>query len=544
MNEVLVNLKARMALLSNEELYQIVTVDFFQYRQEAIDLAKAELEKRGYKGPNSSALEARNTSTSQLDFTKTDTTRYLSAAAYQNTAFCDRVISQVVEEEHRAIVASYGVDLATVARHCLIARRLTIRRDAKIAFLFLPTMLLWSVEPALLTIPLLIAWIILFLHSRDIYLTVAGFSKETFDPEVAHPELDKRSEMRLETIAQEQRGNVVVYSGFSPFVGSGFDIGGWSFAVNTIKGKEEAGKKFDPVPFELPEIYDCLAHTITALGLDGLCIEDKLFVDGQEIRNDKRFLPNPFTRPNDEVTPSLVKSFIGTCTQHVRFYKCVKVIGWKGEIILSIFIRFARVKNNLFIEASYFLLPPLKDQYHLVDAMNPALSPRKEIKLAITSAFKTPFLIIFSPFLVFFHLTRPYERWKRREEFARLIAENFAFDYGAKTSIRETVTSSNYRRYFQKLDQAMNFKLVERQLLDGIIDFLDGKNIDTSELRERQTTILNNGVIISGGTITAESLAVGEGAKSTISRLAKVANSAVEATQQQLSKSPKQIDKI
>jgi hypothetical protein len=73
--------------------------------------------------------------------------------------------------------------------------------------------------------------------------------------------------------------------------------------------------------------------------------------------------------------------------------------------------------------------------------------------------------------------------------------------------------SPNYRRYFQRLDREMYVKTLEQRLLDAIIQFLDEHNVDVSDLVERQTTILNNGVMLSGGTIQAESLAVGTGAR-------------------------------
>ena len=55
----------------------------------------------------------------------------------------------------------------------------------------------------------------------------------------------------------------------------------------------------------------------------------------------------------------------------------------------------------------------------------------------------------------------------------------------------------------------MTLKLVEKEILDAIIDFLEAHDIDTSELRERQSMILNNGVIMSGGTVQAETVAMG-----------------------------------
>jgi hypothetical protein len=56
-------------------------------------------------------------------------------------------------------------------------------------------------------------------------------------------------------------------------------------------------------------------------------------------------------------------------------------------------------------------------------------------------------------------------------------------------------------------------KVLERVILSSIITFLDAHHIDTSDLRERQTMILNSGIIVQGGDVKAESLAVGVGAQ-------------------------------
>ncbi len=83
------------------------------------------------------------------------------------------------------------------------------------------------------------------------------------------------------------------------------------------------------------------------------------------------------------------------------------------------------------------------------------------------------------------------------------------------------------------LDKEMYVKTIERQLLESIINFLDSKNIDTADLKKRQETILNNGVIVSGGTI--ESLAFGEKAKATSNRFAEPASNAGGTRPQQTS---------
>ncbi|MCP4147245.1 MAG: hypothetical protein GY757_05795, partial [bacterium] len=67
-----------------------------------------------------------------------------------------------------------------------------------------------------------------------------------------------------------------------------------------------------------------------------------------------------------------------------------------------------------------------------------------------------------------------------------------------------------------------NFK---NGIVNSIIEFLDSKNVDTSDLKEKTSTILNSGVIISGGAMTAENITVGEKAKSIIKRFSNTSKS-------------------
>lgn len=62
-------------------------------------------------------------------------------------------------------------------------------------------------------------------------------------------------------------------------------------------------------------------------------------------------------------------------------------------------------------------------------------------------------------------------------------------------------------------------KAIERRILDTITEFLEARNIDTSDIKERRTTILNHGVIITGGSIQAEALAVGDKSASVVRRV-------------------------
>ncbi len=463
-----------------------------------------------------------------LDFKTTDTTRFLSAAAYTNAFLRNRVFEQVIDEKHKAIVASSGVDVATVAGHCLMARRKKVVRDGLIFALTVLLLITYAAVYDPLTSTLftflifLVAWGIVFFDSYVIRYNVLGtyFTKKNFDPNYAGSRLGAEQQSRVKEIAAAQRGNVVVYGGFSPFVGSGLDIGGWSFTAKVNKGKEEHGHRLTPLPVQLEELHAALTKSILDLGLDGVSIEDKLYVDGQEIRDDTTFLHHPLGRPVATVDPVMVKRFMEQPTSAVRHYKCIQAISWKAELVLSIFIRFAKIKNSLFAETSYFLLPPLQESYHEVDSLHPDPTLREVLELLVVSAFKTPLMFLYSTYVTFNNIFRPFSKWRAEAQVKKAIRKNPSFNYGAMTSIRESATSDKFRRYFQKLDKEMNVKILERQILDCIVDFLESKNIDTSDLKERQETILNYGVIVSGGSIQAQSFAVGQQARAQVSKLA------------------------
>jgi hypothetical protein len=252
---------------------------------------------------------------------------------------------------------------------------------------------------------------------------------------------------------------------------------------------------------------------LRALDLRQVRIEDRLYVNGQDIRDDRRFLPDPFARPGAWADPETLHQFLRTPTQRVRHYTCIQVVDWQGELVLSIFFRCTKAGGNLFVEASYFLLPPLREDYHKIDNLRATPDLAGGAELALKAAVGTVPVLVMAPFHVLAHLTSGLTRWQERRSMRRTIRANPSFDYGATTSIRQSGMSPNYRRYFQRLDREMYVKTLEQRLLDAIIQFLDEHNVDVSDLVERQTTILNNGVMLSGGTIQAESLAVGTGAR-------------------------------
>lgn len=469
-----------------------------------------------------------------MNSSKTDTTRYLCAAAYLDSNFRNSVIQQIFKEEYKAIAISHDVDLPIVIQHCLVAKKREFTRNLLLALLFV-AQLATSIQYAqfnwinLIFLELnwrnfispyfLVAFSIIIVDKWFIrYVRLAkDLSKANFGQFSLHLKQNERAKNILAEIAKAQQGNVIVFGEFSPFPGSGFDDGGWSFSLNINKGKEQMGNVLQPKPFQIEELYEFIVHHIKTLDLPGLSIEDKLCVDGQKIRDNKLFIAERFTRPYSQFNSEEIKNFLNTTAYHIRYYKHIKVISWNGDFIFSVFLRFVKNQKKVFIENNYFLLPPIKTEYRQVDTLNSKLNFRKVNQLLVESLLTIVFLWLFSPILVVFGAFMEF--WgdrKYRKEMRYQIKEMPNFNYGAITSVRELATSSNYTHYFQKLDREMYLKVIERQIIDSLCEFLDSKNIDTSELTERRATIFNSGVLVSGGSFQATNVSSGTNTKAII----------------------------
>ncbi|MDL4814859.1 hypothetical protein [Actinomadura opuntiae] len=84
-------------------------------------------------------------------------TRYLSAAVYLDQRLCDRVIAEFLDDEHRAVVPSFGFDLGPVILHAVRARRFRLARDLAIIVAFVVA---WMLVPAVAALYLLVTMLL------------------------------------------------------------------------------------------------------------------------------------------------------------------------------------------------------------------------------------------------------------------------------------------------------------------------------------------------------------------------------------------------
>jgi hypothetical protein len=240
-----------------------------------------------------------------------------------------------------------------------------------------------------------------------------------------------------------------------------------------------------------------------------LTIEDRAFVNGTDIRDDRALLPLPTGRPSTALPDAALRQFMVAPTHRVRHYTCIRVTDWRGELVLSLYVRFAIANERLFCELSSFLLLPLKPELHRCDGISPKPEVEDLLRLAGRALAEMPILLLRSPSAAL----RPLWRQRRRAKQLRTVERNVFFDYGSPVTVLDRVRSSDYARYFQMLDKEMHAKVLERTILDAIANTLDAHGVDTGEIVERRTTIINNGLMVQGGSVEATNVAVGSAAQ-------------------------------
>lgn len=447
---------------------------------------------------------------------KSHTTRLLCASAFLAGSSFREMVLKFLEDPNRAAAPELGMDLALVAKVCKFARN----RDRRYDWIFFSCAVLAAVgalvEPVLGILVLVLASAGTYFRKQwqERFRLVQPFAKHVFDPVQAESEFEAELEPEQFASLPSESQNLIVYQGFSPFVGAGISLGGWSFVVNVDKGKEDAGVELEPIKFHPGELYGEIDRSVESLGLTGLSHQDMYFVSGSDIRDDRTILPTSYGRPVQVIDPERAQSFQSANDRRIRHYKWIRVMDWGNELSSSYFLRCTVRGNNMFVEINRYLLTPLAHQYRQVDALAEE-SWQKGLGIAILALFVGPLKAAVSPLILLGRMQEYLEELldKKHKERLKLIDENPLFNYGTGSSLREALSSGQFMHYFQKLDGDFYSKVLEREILAAIVDFLDAHDIDTSELKERQSTILNSGIIIHGGDVKAESLAVGTGAQ-------------------------------
>ncbi|WP_433733350.1 hypothetical protein ACQP0C_14025 [Nocardia sp. CA-129566] len=454
-----------------------------------------------------------------------EATRYLCAAVQLDSALATEVVEKVLEEPLRSVARSPGVDLVAVAKHAVAARTRHLVRDLGLVAVLLLVIgnQFVGVEPGaaltylnivnpvgllskLALFAMVLAWAAVFIEAyaarwgKTAHALRRGVFRAARAPE---PQLAAVRD-EIEHVAAYADGNVTVYHGYQPFLGHGFPLGAWSMALDITKPKDGDAPIQD---FTVTELNERLRKQIAQLDVPNLDVYNRLFVNGNDIHHDRRFLPDPLGRPLDRVAESTIEALMLAPEDRARPYLTTEIIGWDGELAWSGFLRLAASSTSLFVESTYCMVPPLRVAYHEIDELLLRPRPRQLLKLLWRSLLRLPRMWLRAVPNVLYQTLSDVRRRRKLARQHNEISQVFTFDHGALLSIREAASdlrtdkrgrSIGYHRYFQLLDQEMYTKILEKRIFETLAAFLVEKNIDPDELLRRGEQITNNSVTISG----------------------------------------------
>ncbi|MFI1521015.1 hypothetical protein [Kitasatospora cineracea] len=464
----------------------------------------------------------------------TDATRFLCAAVQLDGALGNRVVDAVLKEPYRAVAFSPGVDLVCVLRYALAAqaRQATARGVLTCVALVLVSPLLLQAPPPVplpvfVLLLLVAAWATVLTERLVTFYGVLRprLSRHAFDPARAPHAQPAEEKLLGEVAAQDRQGNVSVFAGFDPFLGYGKLVSPWNFTIAVDRPDEQSDQV---LPFTLAELNTEVTGVLRALGLPGVTVAERVFVNGADLAQgldpalQRLLLPRPDGRPRTDLPPDTLDRLREDGAGRARPYLMTTVSGWSGELVVGTVTRFSlsAARDLLFVEGGTTVLPPLRHWYHQVDHLLDRPTWRQLLTLLGTSAAAVPGRLLAAPAEALGRLAEGLAARRKQREQLRRIALG-AFNYGAELSIREAAAEPGFHRYFQQVDSQMYTKVVERRVLDALTDFLTDHQVDVSELRERQNVIYNGGIFTSGNAnVSFVDSPVAAGAGSRIMRMA------------------------
>ncbi|MFF7676442.1 hypothetical protein [Actinacidiphila glaucinigra] len=330
--------------------------------------------------------------------------------------------------------------------------------------------------------------------------------------------------------------NLVVYSGYRPFVGAGDEVTSWSFAMRLTPEGHEPGSGQEPpaVPFDTAGLVRRLADDLDALRaaaaspvdrIPGLEVTEKVFVHGTELRQNTLFgeavfWPGaagrwpPEGRPADQLSSERIAAARGVVDGPVRHCLAAQVRSWGTDLVLSVFVQTAVSGATLYLQADTLVLTPVREAYRVADSV----SRPEEAEEAEEAAPGLADALLHSRSVLMSALPDAYAELRaasRRERALRAqrtaVTDDRRYDFGARISLRELASSHAYRDFFQKVDVTRVGKQIELQILGTLAEFLAEHGLERGDLTQHRNVILNQGILMTGGSMSG-SIAAGSGA--------------------------------
>lgn len=347
---------------------------------------------------------------------------------------------------------------------------------------------------------------------------------------------------RIRSVGAAQDGNVTLYSHQNPFIGSGDVSDGLTRAWSVVIGLDRARPAkpgVPPLPVDPVELREAVRKRVTEMR-DGLApgesvallVDDHVVAEGVCAQGRRPFGPrdprvsfagHPLIdeqewRPFSKARESAVETLVRNPQADIRCYQRI-TLEVHGEAVkdarndplvpareegiqINAFLYLAVQGRTLYAQFVCNALPPIRKAFRVVDVLSGyrggkflALALRLVGPAAFGEVVAAPFRLIGSGWEMLFP---PREKDGDPWRF-------FSYDYGARFSLRESAAEPGFSTFLQKLDVNKYTRLIERRVLEGVLDHLQyDRNIDVSAYRGEVAAITSNSLIMNGGTVQGQ----------------------------------------
>ena len=344
---------------------------------------------------------------------------------------------------------------------------------------------------------------------------------------------------RLATVAAAQHGNVVLHSGYNPFLGAGQVVDAWSVAVE-LKAAPQVDALVrprrapeTPVAIDPVELNRYVKHRLAALRspdlpererMDGLSLRDQVVASGTRWRNfplvDER-LRLPYSVASRRAIEEIIRhpqssarhflrASVGAESKTISRPDGTTIMPAEHQsIVVTTFSHIAVEGGLLYVEAITAVLGPIKQKYLDIDQYATGESMAGPAFVETLTSFGPTVLL--APVRLAQTIVQRISAARRSAKAERSSTQDPVYDFGATAEVRQLASSGRPVTYLQSLDASKYAKLLQRRINEAIIDFLRASGIDTSEYETRVNVFTNNGVMIGGDNYGAA--AGGDGAR-------------------------------
>ena len=312
-----------------------------------------------------------------------------------------------------------------------------------------------------------------------------------------------------------QNQNLVVYAGNSPFSNFGSVFGNWILSVDKGRAKpglDLSGKQYKVQKADIKVIRDAICASLKGSGIEDEDIRTLYFTQGKNIPS--QIKSSGPSKPPQNIQITSIGDLIAKPDAPVREYLWIRKAAWSKEVSTSYFLRIVEVRDDINLEITAVLMPPISEAHRWIDKIPPRRLRQMMGDLFI-SIFGGVALLIWSPIYLagLFQIGFAKMFTDPEKAMRRSVEQQPDYDFGAPLGLRRRMSDFGAISYFQNSDRQMAESAFTGRILRSFIDALDAYCIDTSELREQRTTLLNQGIIVQGGDLNAKNVSSGLGAR-------------------------------